>query len=171
MSHRADVTLVAFERRHLDATLIWNNDPELRRLLDRSRPIEAADHLRWFAGLAGRSDTMFRAIHLADGRHVGNVWLADIDQRHRKAEMRVIIGDRPTIGSGAGSAALDLMARHAFDTLGLHRVYAYVLAFNPRARRAFEKAGFALEGTLKDDRWDGTRFVDAFLLGRVNSDR
>jgi RimJ/RimL family protein N-acetyltransferase len=150
MSHRADVTLVAFERRHLDATLAWSNDPELQKLL------------------AGRSDTMFRAIHLADGRHVGNVWLADIDRRHRKAEVRVLIGDRPTMGGGAGSTAIDLMARHAFDTLGLHRVYAYVLAFNPRARRAFEKAGFVLEGTLKDDRWDGAQFVDAFLLGRVN---
>ena len=169
MSHRADVTLVAFERRHLDATLAWNNDPELQRLLDRSRPIEPAEHLRWFAGLEGRSDTVFRAIHLADGRHVGNVWLADIDRRHRKAEMRVIIGDSSTMGGGAGSTAIDLMARYAFDTLGLHRVYAYVLAFNPRARRAFEKAGFVLEGTLKDDRWDGTRFVDAFLLGRVNT--
>ena len=44
------------------------------------------------------------------------------------------------------------MPRYAFEQLGLHRVYAYVLAFNPPARRAFEKAGFALEGTLRDDR-------------------
>ena len=82
--------------------------------------------------------------------------------------MRVLIGDPTTTGGGAGSTAIDLMARHAFDTLGLHRVYAYVLAFNPRARRAFEKAGFVLEGMLKDDRWDGAQFVDAFLLGRVH---
>jgi RimJ/RimL family protein N-acetyltransferase len=39
--------------------------------------------------------------------------------------------------------------------------------FNPRARQAFEKAGFALEGTLRDDRWIGDGFSDVFVLGRL----
>ena len=172
MSDGLQVTLVPFERKHLDATLAWNNDPELARLLDRPRTIDADEHQRWFEGLANRADTIFRAIHQEpNGRHIGNVWLADVDRRHRKGEVRVMIGERSALGAGAGSKALDLMARYAFDVIGLHRVYAYVLALNPRARRAFEKAGFVLEGTLLDDRWDGTRFTDVFLLGRVNSDR
>lgn len=163
-----NVTLVPFEQRHADTTLQWNNDPELARLLGRQHGIAADEHARWFAALSGRSDTLFRAIE-ADGRHVGNVWLAEIDRRHHKAEVRILIGDKAVHGGGAGSRALDGIARHAFDGLGLHRVYAYVLAFNPRARRAFEKAGFVLEGTLRDDRRDGDRYVDAFVLGRVNT--
>ena len=164
------VTLVPFERRHADATLGWNNDPELARWLGRPGGIAADEHARWFDALAARTDTLFRAIELAPGgHHVGNVWLADIDRRHRKAEVRILVGDRTRHNSGAGSQALDAMARLAFDELHLHRVYAYVLAFNPRARRAFEKAGFTLEGTLRDDRFDGERFVDAFLLGRLTS--
>ena len=57
-------------------------------------------------------------------------------------------------------------ARLAFSELGLHRIYAYVLAINPRAQRAFERAGFALEGKLRDDRWVDDRFVDAYLLAQ-----
>jgi RimJ/RimL family protein N-acetyltransferase len=163
------VALRPFERRHLPRTLAWANDLEFARLLDRRRPIDGDEHERWFASLAARRDTLQLAIELGpDARHVGNVWLADIDLRHRKAEVRVIIGEREDLGRGIGSRALDLMARHAFEALGLHRVYAYVLAFNPRARRAFEKAGFLLEGTLRDDRWDGTQFTDTFVLGRVS---
>jgi RimJ/RimL family protein N-acetyltransferase len=169
MSAVDTVALRPFERRHLQRTLAWANDPEFARLLDRPAPIGADEHERWFSSLADRPDTLYLAIELdQEARHVGNVWLADIDRRHRKAEVRVIIGEREHLGRGVGSRALDLMARHAFDRMGLHRVYAYVLAFNPRARLAFEKAGFLLEGTLRDDRWDGTQFTDTFVLGRVS---
>jgi RimJ/RimL family protein N-acetyltransferase len=161
------VTLVPFEERHSIATLRWNNDPELARWLGRPGGISADEHSRWFAALPSRSDAVFRAIE-SDAGHVGNVWLAAIDTRHRKAEVRILIGDKSVHGSGVGTQALDAMARYAFTNLDLHRVYAYVLAFNPRARRAFEKAGFTLEGTLRDDRRDGDTYVDAYLLGRVN---
>jgi RimJ/RimL family protein N-acetyltransferase len=45
-------------------------------------------------------------------------------------------------------------------------VYAYVLGFNDRARRAFEKAGFTLETVLKGDRLTEQGPVDVYLFGR-----
>ena len=161
------VTLCPFERKHLAATLAWANHPELARLLDRTRTIAADEHERWFASLASRADTRYFAIETG-GRHVGNVWLADIDERHRKAEVRIVIG-LDAVGRGCGSQALQLIADHALGALGLRRLYAYVLAFNPRAKRAFEKAGFELEGTLRQDRLAGGTPVDVFVLGRVNT--
>ena len=122
---------------------------------------------RWFASLATRSDTRHFAIEVS-GRHVGNVWLEAIDDRHRKAEVRIVMG-LDAVERGCGSQALRLIADHAFDALGLRRLYAYVLAFNPRAKRAFEKAGFELEGTLRQDRLAGGTPVDVFVLGRVNT--
>ena len=166
-THASDVVLRPFDRRHLAATLAWANDPELARLLDRARTIAAEEHERWFASLAGRADTRHFAIE-ADGRHVGNVWLAEIDERHRKAEVRIVMG-RDAVGRGCGPEALRLISDQAFGALGLRRLYAYVLAFNPRARRAFEKAGFELEGTLRQDRLAGGVPVDVFVLGRVKS--
>jgi len=161
------VRLRPFGRAHADRTFAWNNDPELARLLDRAKAIEPEEHERWCAGLSGRTDLALFAIELASGQHVGNVWLANIDPRHRKAEVRILIGEPDAVNQGVGAAAIDLVTRHAFETLGLHRVYAFVLAFNARALRAFEKAGFAVEGTLRDDRWSDDRFVDTFLLARV----
>ena len=49
----------------------------------------------------------------------------------------------------------------------MHRVYAYVLAFNPRARKAFEKCGFVLEGVLREDRRSGGGYTDVFVLAKV----
>jgi RimJ/RimL family protein N-acetyltransferase len=166
-SGEASIKLVAFDRGHLAATFGWFNDRELARMLGRLNAVTPEAHERWFAGLAERQDTLHFAIEV-HGVHAGNVWLANIDRDHRKAEVRIAIGKPSQAGSGAGTEALQLISRYAFDTLGLHRVYAFVLAFNPRARRAFEKAGFVLEGTLRHDRWDGHAFVDTFLLGRVD---
>jgi RimJ/RimL family protein N-acetyltransferase len=161
--------LVPLDRPHLARTREWANDPELMRLMDRKQPVSPVEHEAWFASLPRRADCAYFAIETVDGRaHVGNVWLWDIDRRHRKAELRVVVGDRGARGKGLGAEAIDRLCRHAFEELDLHRVYAYVLGINPSARKAFERAGFSLEGTLRDDRWAVDRFIDSYLLARVN---
>jgi RimJ/RimL family protein N-acetyltransferase len=52
----------------------------------------------------------------------------------------------------------------------VHRLYAYVFAHNPRAKRAFEKAGFVVEGLLKQERRLGNEFIDVYLLARLASE-
>jgi RimJ/RimL family protein N-acetyltransferase len=163
------VRLVPLDRRHLEQTRVWANDPDIMRLMDRAKPVSRDEHEAWFVSLAGRDDCSYFAIETADAQlHVGNVWLFAIERRHRKAELRVVIGEPTARGRGYGSEAIDQLCQHAFATLGLHRIYAYVLAVNRRAQRSFEHAGFALEGRLRDDRWSGGGFVDTYLLARVS---
>jgi RimJ/RimL family protein N-acetyltransferase len=166
----ATVALRPFDRRHLELTRAWANDFDLACLLDRARPVGDADHERWFAAIQERQDCVLFALEAgADGRHVGNAWLWAIDWRHRKAEVRIVIGEADRLGRGLGSEALTLLAGYAFGRLNLHKLYAHVLGTNPRARRAFEKAGFQVEGVLAQDRWVGDRYADVFLLGRVRA--
>ena len=159
------VLLRPLERRHLEKTLEWANDPELMRLLNRAHTISREEHEQWFAGVQKRGDCCYFAIE-TDGRHAGNVWLWDIDARHRRAELRIVMGLDST-GKGAGTEAIRQLCDYAFERLNLHKVYAYVLAINPRARRSFEKAGFVLEGTLREDRWTGDTFSDVYLLAKL----
>jgi RimJ/RimL family protein N-acetyltransferase len=170
MSVAERLRLVTLDRPHLTRTREWANDPELMRLMDRKQPVTPVEHEAWFASLGRRSDCAYFAIETLDGgAHIGNVWLWDIDRRHKKAELRVVVGDTGARGHGLGSEAIDRLCRYGFDQLGLHRIYAYVLGINPAGRRAFERAGFTIEGTLKDDRWAVDRFIDSYLLARVNA--
>jgi RimJ/RimL family protein N-acetyltransferase len=163
------VRLVPLDRSHLDRSRAWANDPALMRLMDRHQPVTPVEHEQWFSTVGSRSDCAYFAVEsLDEGAHVGNVWLWNIDRRHHKAELRIVIGLEAARGKGLGAQAIDQLCRHAFDRLDLHRIYAYVLAINPAARRAFERAGFVVEGTLRDDRRSGDQFVDAYLLARVN---
>jgi RimJ/RimL family protein N-acetyltransferase len=161
------VRLRPLERRHLDQTLEWANDPELMRLLNRAQTISRDEHQQWFAEIQKREDCCYFAIETLDGRHLGNVWLWNIDLRHRRAELRIVM-DLAYAGKGAGTEAISRLCDYAFERLNLHKVYAYVLAINPRARRSFEKAGFMLEGTLREDRLTGEIFTDVYLLGKLS---
>lgn len=160
--------LVPFDRAHMANTRAWSNDPEIARLMDRARPVSEPEHEAWFESVLSRRDCLYFAIEeVGSARHVGNVWFWAIDERHRKAEVRVVLGEATARGCGRGQQAIDLLCRYGFERLNLHRVYAYVLAVNPRGRRAFEKAGFTLEGTLRQDRWADDRFIDVHLLARL----
>jgi RimJ/RimL family protein N-acetyltransferase len=166
------VRLVPLAEKHLDATFRWVNDPAMMRLLGRATHVESDEHLRWFDQLQRRTDCRYLGVETTDdGAHIGNIWLWDINTVDRKAEVRVLFGDEAARGRGYGSEAIRLLADLAFDTMRLHRLYAFVFSINPRAKRAFEKAGFRSEGVLRQERRVGDEYVDVYLLGQLASDR
>jgi RimJ/RimL family protein N-acetyltransferase len=161
------LVLVPLAARHQQATLDWMNDPALMPTLNRLHLITPEEHDRWFASLPGRRDVSYFAIEAGGSRrHAGNIWLHAIDPVHRKAEVRIMLAPAEA-GAGLGTAAILAAADYAFGRLQLHRLTACVIASNQRSRRAFEKAGFVVEGTLREDRWDGKTFVDTLLLARL----
>jgi RimJ/RimL family protein N-acetyltransferase len=53
---------------------------------------------------------------------------------------------------------------YGFGQLSLHRISLDVHAFNPRARRVYEKVGFVAEGVLREEhRWADQR-IDVTIM-------
>ena len=144
----------------------WINDPEVARLIDHVGQVTRAEHGAWYRALvASPSASVFAVDRLADGAFIGLVWLYDIHARHRRAEVRIVIGDRSAWGGGCGTDALRVLVRIAFGPLQLEKLWADVLATNPRAAAAFERAGFTREGLLAGDRLQDDGRVDVIRLG------
>ena len=60
--------------------------------------------------------------------------------------------------------ARTLTGSGGFEHLGLHRISLEVYAFNPRPRRAYEKAGFRAEGILRESlRYNG-EWIDGTVM-------
>lgn len=161
------VSLRAIERRDLEAWRTWVNDPEIGAMLDRVLPVSDAEHEVFFEkAVIGNAGAIWFAIETHDEkRHIGNVWLWNINQRHRNAEVRIVIGI-PT--SGAGTRALDLIAAYSFEHTGLHKLYAYVMERNPRALRSFQKARFAEEAVLREEVVWKNGFENVYRLARFS---
>jgi RimJ/RimL family protein N-acetyltransferase len=162
------VNLRSLEFEDLEASRKWVNDSEVALSVDRARPVSRVQQEQWYSRIQASNDCVFFAVETTDkATHIGNVWLWNIDWRHRKAELRVLIGDKDYQGRGYGTEAIHMTTFFAFQGLNLNRVYAYILSNNSRAKRAFEKGGFFCEGILKADRFVMGRYLDVFCMGFV----
>lgn len=81
----------------------------------------------------------------ADGRYIGFLGLR-VNDDEKGGSYRIGIENPEYWGRGCGTEVARLVLDYAFDTLGLHRVHLRVAAYNVRARRCYEKAGFRVEG-------------------------
>lgn len=108
--------------------------------------------------------------HADDGLHwavewrgscVGTAGFSSLDRRHRQATYGIAIFAAGARGRGVGTAVTRLVLRHAFETMGLHRVDLRVLETNLGAIRCYERCGFVREGI---------ELETAFLEGRWVSD-
>ncbi len=162
------VYLRALEPSDVERTQKWHNDPELyETLVSPFRYVSHAAEEEWIHGKAGYSQTEIRlAICLPEGdRHIGNVYLTEIDWISRHACVGIFIGEAQYRSNGYGAQALRLLLHHAFHDLGLHRVYLIVLDDNPRAIALYEKCGFVVEGRLRQHDFKQGRFKDLIFMG------
>lgn len=143
-------------RRHrpenLPAIVRWYTDPELARLTRYgTRPMSPEEIERFFQARILAGDGVAFAIHerLSD-RLIGITTFSALDPDNSSALFHITIGEHDAWGRGFGTDSTELMLRYAFDGLGLHRVGLSVFEFNARAIRAYEKAGFRVEGRLRD---------------------
>ena len=58
----------------------------------------------------------------------------------------------------------------AFERIGLHRVGLSVFSFNERAIRSYEKAGFRVEGRLREAIARDGRYWDEIQMGVLRDD-
>lgn len=131
-----------------EAYVGWLNDEAVNRFLESRFQHQDIDGVRAFvAGMLESDKNLFLGIRdLGLDRHVGNIKLGPIDPRHGLGEIGIMIGDREAWGRGIGSSAIAVLADIARDELGLRKLTAGCYASNLGSSKAFEKAGFAVEG-------------------------
>ena len=106
----------------------------------------------------------------AAGEVAGFALLQGFGDSDRKLHLKRIAVREP--GAGLGSALLEALLDHLFASTETNRVDLDVFLGNDRARRAYEKAGFELEGVLRDyhRNADGS-FSSMWLMSVLRRDR
>ena len=164
------VILRAVEARDTAQWRAWINEPEVMHGLDRVLPATELDHERFIERhVAGNDSSVWFSVDATDGTYVGAIWLWDVHWRHRRAEVRLFIAHPKYRGRGLGTSAISAIATYAFESLGLHKLYAYVHESNERSRRAFEAAGFALEATLADEAFRDGAYNDVWRFAKFSN--
>lgn len=168
MLHTPRLLLRALRADDLNTTYLdWLNDPEVNRYLETRFLPQSLEslHSYWQAHRDDSASPWFAICLTSDGRHIGNIKLGPIDWLHRRADISLFIGDRSCWGQGLASEAIGRLRDWAFQELDLQKLRAGVYTGNHGSRRAFEKCGFAIEGTLRDEVVSAGSRVDVWLLG------
>lgn len=127
-------------------------------------------HTRWLNEVVRKGKAVQYIIDTTEDGRIGSVFLRDIDEVNKKAEYGIFIGEETAQGKGYGSEAAKILIKHGFETLGLHKIMLRVFAFNKKAVKSYENAGFKQEGYLKDEVCiDGT-FYDIILMGIIRGE-
>ena len=158
-----------FDKGDIPNKVKWINDPKNNTFLHYDLPLEIEKTEIWFEKNKERNDR-YDAIVEVDGIPVGLVGLLSIDQKNKKAEYYITIGEGEYLGKGIAQGATKLLLHYAFDTVGLNRVYLYTEIENCAAVKAYERIGFKREGLLKNDLFSRGRFVDRYIYGITKKD-
>ena len=127
-------------------------------------PYTAADAAEWIERVKDESPTQNFAIAV-DGAGVGGISLMlRSDVYRQSAEVGYWLGE-PFWGRGIASEALRAVTDYAFATFDVIRLEAGVFGWNPASARVLEKAGYVLEGRLRNAIVKDGRVGDRLIYG------
>ena len=146
------VTVRPFLDEDIDAIWEMMQDPEGNDLTATDEVFDFDQIAEWYRtrnDADGRLDLAI--VENATGQWAGEVALNEYDEEAESCSFRTSLRGPAWFGRGLGTEATTLILNHGFDQVGLRTITLEVLARNPRAKRAYEKAGFRETRRFEED--------------------
>ncbi len=143
------------DRDDLDVIVEWMEDPDFQRFL-YGDPARSPKQIReQIVGMLGRTSgqALPHGVYLiidSDDGPLGLLSLQNISWRNRSCSIDLYMGKKDLRNSMAGALGFFRAMEYAFDELNLHRVSAFIYAFNTASWRLMEHSGAVRELVLKD---------------------
>lgn len=148
----------------------WLNDSSINQFLEsrhQMHTITSCQNL--ISNLSSQEDNYFWGIYCKQSnKHIGNIKLGPINTLYQRASIGLLIGDTAYWQKGIATEVIQLVSNFAFQGLALHKLDAGCYASNKGSKKAFIKAGFQIEGVIKDHFTYQDKFEDCILLGKVS---
>lgn len=147
-----------------EQSFLWRAEPEIDRWMSDADFPDRQAHGRWFTSLRQGPDSRGWMIQRG-GKPAGLITLTGLLSHHQRASWNWFVGDPEARGRGVGRAAQVLGLDKAFQGLGLHKVWAEVMADNDPAIKLLSDAGFRREGYLRGHVLKSGQPRDVVLVG------
>lgn len=163
-----------FESSDWRAVYAYQNDPRYPRFYEWEQRTEAdvRDFVSMF--LASQVNSPRRNYQLAvvlkdGGSLIGNCGVRVSAPAHREGNMGYEI-DPHFWGNGYATEAGGAVLRFGFQELGLHRIWAQVVAENAPSIRVLKKLGMRQEGRLREKEFIKGRWHDQLIFAVLESE-
>ena len=152
-----------------DLAAALNNEKILNNLRDGLPfPYTEQDARDYIAAmLASDEDSRFAYAITQNDRAIGSIGAFRQENIHRQtAELGYYLAEEYW-GRGIMTEAIRQLCGIIFDTTDILRIYAEPFAYNTGSRRALEKAGFVLEGIMKNNAVKNGKVLDMALYSQT----
>lgn len=150
--------------RHANNVRVWIN---LRDSFPY--PYTQADAKAWLAAAVLQIPETAFAIASREEAIGGIALQPQYDVYRKSAEIGYWLGE-PFWGRGIATLAVKALTAYAFCRMDLERIYASVFGWNPASARVLEKAGYRLEGRLRNAVYKNGETTDQLLYGVTRKD-
>lgn len=160
------IYLRPMQREDLPSCITWMNDPETRGYILNQTPIDEVREGQWFESLDRKpfpSHIIFAIVLKRGGQLIGDTGIQGINWINRYAETGIVLGEAYR-NKGYGSEAARLVLEYCFNTLGLHRIVARVLATNQRSYLCHKNIGYREEGRERQVYFRDGKWIDSIRL-------
>lgn len=170
MLRGALVGLVPLQSTDVDVLYRWLNDPKVRMAAgDQTwRPAYSLDQVQELIGerlsQASRFDLV--SVDLTDGRPLGLLEITHLHPMSDSARIGMVWGEEEN--EDLMEESLILALGYAFNSQSLHRVWARVPSSNQTVINIYQRAGFRVEGVLREDHFRGGVWRDSVLLSLLS---
>lgn len=100
---------------------------------------------------------------------IGYAGLAGISTQNKSAEYFIMIGDRSYWSKGVGTQVTRRIVEYGFNKLNLHRIQLTVSNVNPAGVKAYENAGFIIEGVMRDASFRDGKFHNKIMMAIIET--
>lgn len=168
------IWLRAFEREDLRAYLQLANDVDVAYWAGFGGPQSSENIASWYERRVlaehGRDAHYFVICPLGSRHFIGTAWLWNFGTHLGGPEFSIAVSDKSRWGSGVGTDATQAVTDFGFGFLDIQRIWLTTMVENERARRAFEKAGFVVEGRLRACERKRGNWHDSWLMAMLRAD-
>jgi steroid Delta-isomerase len=154
----------------LDFLVELVNHPEIQPFLGGGA---ARDHAALAAELdrsAAEPTSYGRFVIEVDGARAGVMGFEVENRRSRIVHLERLALHPDFRGSRVADEAARMLQRHLVVELGYHRLQLEIYAFNERAQRHAERAGYRLEGVRRQAYWRHGEWMDGVLFALIRDD-
>ncbi|MGL4454181.1 MAG: GNAT family N-acetyltransferase [Sarcina sp.] len=121
---------------------------------------------KWFDKLLEDKSTYNRGIvDNATNKLIGYAGICNFSKTNLSGEYFIFIGDKTYHGKGIGTFVTKEIIKQGFEDLKLNRIMLTASSENIGAVKAYTKAGFKYEGTMRQAFYRDGEFYDKVIMG------
>ena len=149
----------------------WFKDKTvIKHLLVQNSP-GLAEEKKWVKNVLADKNKIVWSILAFDKKLIGNTMIS-LDKGNKIASFGIVIGEKEYWGKGYAVEALGLLKKYVFETLKYVRFELEYHVDNKRAKRAYEKVGFKVEGIRRKSTYNSItkQFEDKIIMSILNTE-